>query len=302
MLYRQIVDQVHQVISSTVMEELFSHLFNQFKRGNVKLWGQNKGRGFVRKCIYVAFYRDIKGTSYNQLASECKSWMQLPGPSISHNTKSIRRVLHDYFLNQMSTGTVGEWDRRAKKINMREDFRDVNLWIDSTDFPLVGKRSSSTSNLFWSYKLNKLGLRFMAIIDGKGEIRFLSPGYTPKLYDGHWLEMNRRLLEEKFAGSTIIGDTHFEKGEHLFKNLSFKTPIPESRAKKRRADGVEVPQHNQATQSYNNEHKRIRSRVELPFARLDQMFKTLSEPFNEGEEQLEYLVMIGCGCLNKMMQ
>ena len=181
-----------------------------------------------------------------------------------------------------------------------EELEDVNLWIDSSDFPLAGTRSSSKKDLFWSWKLNKLGVRFMVLLDGNGQIRFITPGYTPKLYDGHWLEANKYFIEEKFKGGTIIGDTHFEKGEHLFTNVSFKTPIKEPRQKKRRSDGVEVPQLNQKSQDYNEKHKELRTRVELPFARIQNLFNTLNRPFEEGIEKLEYLVLIACIILNKM--
>ena len=300
LLFREVIEEVHKNVPQTVMDEFLIHLNGEYNKKKLNLWGKEKSRSFIKKCLYIGFYHDIKSIGYSKLASSTSSWLKLPGPTIDHNLKQIRKALHDHVLSKMQYGSASEWDRRANRVEKSNELEDVNLWCDSTDFPLKGSRKASTKDLMWSYKLNKLGLRFLAVFDAKGEVRFISPGYSPKIYDGHWLDMNRPLLEEKFKGATVIADTHFEKGESMFNNLSFKTPIREPRGKKRRSDGVEVPQLNQGSESYNRSHKRLRSRVELPFARMEQIFSIVSEPFYDGEDQLEYLIMIGCGIINRM--
>ena len=112
------------------------------------------------------------------------------------------------------------------------------------DFRLSGNNSYSPKDLFWSHKKNGVGLRFMAIVDGKSKVRFLSNGYSPKVYDGHWLEINKHIIEEKLLGSTIIADKYFEKGANQFSNCDFITPVPEPRGTKRRNDDSLVSQLN----------------------------------------------------------
>ena len=84
----------------------------------------------------------------------------------------------------------------------------------------------------------------------------------------------------------------------MFNNLSFKTPIAEPRPRKRTADGIEIHQLNQASHNYNREHQKIRSRVEQPFARIKNLFEILKSPFSVCIEQLESLIVIGCGVMN----
>ena len=245
-------------------------------------------------------YYDMKGRAWNYLADDCYSWLKLAGSSLRTNYQRIRRKLHDLIIgNWIKYGDVNEWDRNSARIEKSNDFQDVNLWADSTDYPITGTRSMSRKDLFWSYKCNGAGVRVLTLHDGKGKVKYLSPLYSPKLYDSHWLEMKRDLLEENFPGATIIADTHFSQGRELFTKVNFKTPIPEPRPRKRRIDGAEIPQLNQASANFNAEHRRIRSRVEQPYARIKRTFRILEEPFSEGIVQLESIVAIGCGIINR---
>jgi len=242
----------------------------------------------------------MKCRAWNDLVKDCRSWLKVAGSTLRINWQRIRAKFHDYIIqNWIKIGDMNEWDRVAANVNKGESFKDINLWMDSTEFPIAGSRSISKKSLSWSFKCNGAGVKFMTICDARGYVRFISPAYTPKLYDSHWLKMNRHYMEEKFKGATIIADCHFEQGRSMFKNVSFKTPIPEPRQSKRCADGVEVPQLNQASQQYNDEHKRLRSRVEDTYGRIKNFFNILEKPFSEGQEQLEFLVNIACGIINK---
>jgi len=55
----------------------------------------------------------------------------------------------------------------------------------------------------------------MFINDGR-VVRKIIGGYSPKIYDGKVLELNRDVFENIFAGATIVGDQHFQWGK---KNL-----------------------------------------------------------------------------------
>lgn len=96
-------------------------------------------------------------------------------------------------------------------------------------------------------------------------------------------------------GSTIYADCHFTSIAQKLKKVKIITPTPKKRGKravgtKRRdndlpADVVKV----------NKQIARIRSRVERPFACAERKFTALSQPFYEGDEQLDYLVHFALG-------
>jgi len=261
--------------------------------------GKRQREAFVRKNLYAALFRDIYGWGYNDLSKEFRNWLGIAGPTLSHNTKLIRKEIGEYFSQFISIGTRSEWDRRASRLSKSKELADVNLFIDSSDFPLEGTNSSSTKSLFRSFKQNGLGIRFMFVVDANGMIRFVSPGYTPKLYDGHFLELYKPYFEEKFTNSCMIGDMHFEKGKEIFNNVTFKVPVRQPNSSKRTSDGRPIPQLNETLRRYNENHKTLRNQVELPFAKLTSMFYSLNIPWKENISQLEYLVTIGAGVINK---
>ncbi len=47
-----------------------------------------------------------------------------------------------------------------------------------------------------------------SFFDLSGGMKAMWGGYTPKLYDGHFIEAHKQTIEEKFQGGVIFGDTH----------------------------------------------------------------------------------------------
>jgi len=78
--------------------------------------------------------------------------------------------------------------------------------LDSTDRK-SGKQSTSRSSDTWSYKENGPAQRFTFLMDYKRRIRKVWGGYTPKLYDGHFLQERKWWFEGKLqsAGVTMSG-------------------------------------------------------------------------------------------------
>jgi len=297
MIYSELKSEVHKRVKKDTIEKFISILNNLNNKKYLKFWGTEKGRGFIKKVVYAGFFHDLYKWSYNDVAKACKSFLKIAGSSLAHNHQLVRKTLYEYCLKKIEVGEVTEWNKNARNIPKSNSFSDVNLWIDSSDFPIAGANKTNTKDLMWSWKLNKLGARFMVICDGKNKIRFISPYYSPKLYDGHWVQMNKFFLEQNFQEAVFIGDSHFEQGKNLFDNISFVTPV-QGVSEEQRSDGEVRPSLNQKSINFNTEHRRIRAKIENPFGTLEKKYKILEEPFNERLLQLEYLVVIGCFILN----
>jgi len=52
----------------------------------------------------------------------------------------------------------------------------------------------------------------MAIQDGHGRFCALWGEYSPKVWDGEWLRLYQPWVEACLAGTSVIGDPHFEIG------------------------------------------------------------------------------------------
>jgi len=170
--------------------------------------------------------------------------------------------------------------------------------MDSSDFAVAGKKTTSTKHPSWSYKVNGPGQRFMFIIDAATRVRYIKGGYTPKLYDGDFLKMNMRELEENFNGAKIGADQAFQYGANHFRNIRFFVPIqPADKKKSKRGndnDNTLCRKH----AVYNERLYAARARVEMPFGSIKTKFESLSTPWKEELEQQDHLVKFAAGLHN----
>ena len=117
----------------------------------------------------------------------------------------------------------------------------------------------------------------MVLMDGKSRIRTCFGPYSPKLYDGTWIENNKKWLETNLEGVYVAADTHFVSTRKL---QGVKNFVPYSKAEK----------IYKSKEKYSVQLRKIRSLVENPFGLIKTKFGSLSKPFPEGAEQLGYLV------------
>ena len=143
------------------------------------------------------------------------------------------------------------------------------LWLDSSDFHLNGKASTSKKKNSWSYKTNSPACRFTFLSDARGKLRKVWGGYSPKAYDGFLVEVNKEWFESALAGATVAADNHFEWGTKNLKEVTFKTTIskPKERRKKDPTGGFIPKTLTKEQDAYNKQLSAICSRVENPFTR-----------------------------------
>jgi hypothetical protein len=169
--------------------------------------------------------------------------------------------------------------------------QNVNLWIDSTDFPIERRREAGHSvrgkrSEHWSFKLKKPGRRFQYVVDGRAKVVWRSSGYSPKIHDGQYVEVRRGEFERLFHGGHFVGDEHYAKLKRLLKNPHFEAP--------HRDKGHLTA----AEEKYNVDVAHLRARVEMPFAWLKTTFKALEVPWAGELEQLDNLVAYASAVYN----
>jgi hypothetical protein len=134
----------------------------------------------------------------------------------------------------------------------------------------------------------------MTLQTGEGVVRALYGGYSPKLYDGGFVNIQRRDWEARLLGSTIIADEHFRKAGQSFHDVTWVTPYKERT--------IEDPQNRGqclGQRTWNSHTADIRSRVEGPFGHVKEMFDWLSKPWAEEKSQQDHLVWLAVGIHNK---
>ena len=143
---------------------------------------------------------------------------------------------------------------------------------------------------------------------GKEESGKCGGGYSPKIFDGHFLELKRRWLGKHLKGAGVIADQHFEWGTKNLKKVTFFTALhkKERKAKKERKEtdqnsggegdsdlGDEVEEDNEDMvdfetftrdqDTYNKALYKLRARVEMAFGEAKTLFAVLRDTWKESD-------------------
>src|SRR6185437_2624379 len=105
--------------------------------------------------------------------------------------RTLWKIFAQWGRAQVRLGKQDEWDEAAAAaINHAQEFlRNVRMWADSSDFSIARRTEwRSKKGAYWSYKNNRPAQRYMLFSDGRGRVRILWGGYSPKLYDSNALK------------------------------------------------------------------------------------------------------------------
>jgi hypothetical protein len=197
-------------------------------------------------------------------------------------------------------GDLKQWMTCTRHVVIPNVLEGTYLWVDSVDFPRQKAHGLTPRSPEWSYKENHPALRYMCLCDGRGVMRNVWGGYSPKIHDGQSFKINRHWVQANLGGATIIGDQHFSGLDKAFTDIHFHTPIrkPPKPKKKSKMKAVRVLTLEQV--NYNKAVRKIRSRVERPFAWIKTRFKSLRVPWAEEEEDKCVRFAIGCYNTHKL--
>jgi hypothetical protein len=289
---------VVKALSKDVYDDILSYLMEN----PPNLWGEQQLSGFFEKMVTLGLFKELKSIGYKKLNSDVDIGSKLNHKSFQHNWGVIRKEIAKWAESTIDLGTAEDWDEAVEDVALPKEFENVNLWMDSTDFPKQRHKGGSRKDPDWSYKLNKPGRRFMFIRDGKGLIRKVWGGYSPKLYDGDFLDLMKGYLKEELNGAGIIADQHFDVGKKYLPSIKFFTPIKEPTTGKRKKRAESISKLTKEQVKWNKHLHALRARIESPFGIIKNLWKSLSKPWEEDDSALDALVWIAVGVYNKKTQ
>lgn len=132
--------------------------------------------------MYLCLYKDIKHVGVQKLKKKVADWYSPAPKTLPHNIQVLRKIFAKWATLQIDLGSRIDWDAARPNHSFGKAVKKVNLWMDSVDFGLLGKRSISRKSGDWSYKLNGSGRRFQILMDGNTKIRLCSGPYSPKIH------------------------------------------------------------------------------------------------------------------------
>lgn len=191
------IKMVENSVKRRMQKRTYKSILRMVKKCKPKLWGTNQ-HNLQKKATLVAIYKDQYGISYDKLEEEARDWMATK-KSLRHNQKVLRKIFRQWAKKHVKLGTLEDWNR-VSVANLRKIDNPPHLLADSTDFRKSGKASTSRKDMNWSYKCNSPGRRYMAFSDVTGKPLRVFGGYSPKLYDGHWVDIKKDWMEKRLKG------------------------------------------------------------------------------------------------------
>jgi hypothetical protein len=294
---RAISSRVTRVLTREVWEDLLAFV----EQRAPELWGMEQGDDYLESNLLLVIYKAITGVGYNALISQVDFVGPETGKTFSHNACILRAEMASWAHQYITVGTKRDWNTAAADVKRPDPFDEVNMWIDSTDVPKTRKKGVGTKHPDWSYKLNGPGRRYMLLQNGQNKILKIWGGYTPKLYDGDFLDLKKEWFRRHLDGAHVIGDDHFRKGKEYFrskKHPKFHIPYRITEAKSGNSDPDLDDVLPKGKQRFNKRLHKLRSRVEIPFGWVKNSFASISTPWPEAEQQLDYLIVFAFGVHN----
>ncbi len=303
----------------------YEHLVDFVKDQNHEhnYWGAY-GDDFVRDLCYLLVYRMITGAGVDKLEHTVRfdPEHKLNHGTILHNLDIIFPLAVKWGLSKIVTGTEADWNLAVHGEHFPHPFEAVNLWMDSSDFPMMDTEENKD---WYSHKLKGIGIRVQFITDGRSFIRFIKGPLEPKQFDGFFLELFHHEIETNFADAHLIADNHYLIGTTLFLHgPTFYVNARESSADKAVGDDEEIEVHlphkrrkksidvstltpaqkemarNKLLQ--NQDHSHVRGRIEAVFSHMKMKFKILSERHVRAAGDLYGFVVIASAINNMIIQ
>jgi hypothetical protein len=187
-----------EVFKKKIKERTVRDMIRFVEAKHLNLWGREKTSFFVGRNVYLCLWKDLYKHGFNYIEDQIRNWMPLSSKSLKHNLQEIRLVLKEWAEELVVLQDRKELRRQARNAGLPKGVCDTELWIDSVDCRMDGKASTSRKDPSWSYKANGPAQRYQVVSSAAGRIQKIWGGYSPKVFDGNWLNINKQQLVELF--------------------------------------------------------------------------------------------------------
>jgi hypothetical protein len=284
-------------IKESISGHTFSRMEKYLRRNAPLLMGSRQPKTYLRDMFIFTLAHDVLGKSFNQLMAKIKLIYKIGNTTLQINVHRIRGVLCEWADEQIFLGDRDSWDTAVLDIPFPSHLQSVRFWIDSSDVPIERKKGRGPTSPHWSGKLGRPARRYMFLLNGDQLISKMWGGYSPKLYDGHFVESHKQWFDKKLANVALIGDTHFHSVRDQLRKCQMIAPRP-TPASSNSERGQDEERLTADQQKKNAEIRRIRARCEQPFGMIKSQMQILKRPWAEELHALDSVVTIGTAIYN----
>jgi hypothetical protein len=179
-----------------------------------------------------------EGNSRLEQELELQRDLKFSHHTIYNNTTVIHDMAYEWARTKIDLGNAEVWDAAVVSRHFEEPFEDVNLWIDSWDFPLM---KSQELKDWHSRKLSASGIKVQFLFDATERIRYMKGPLDPGQTDDFFLQIRQSEIEEQFKGAQIIGNSSYFRGMKFFTDPVFYCPAKESGLDRQIAEKENLP-------------------------------------------------------------
>ncbi len=270
----------------------------QYLRGHAPtLMGAQQPPIFLHLMFFCWLGHDILARSYPFMFAEITLPHRIGVKTLQVNVKRIRLAIRDWAKEQIFLGTRQYWDAAVENIPFPPFMRSVRFWLDSSDYKIQRKKGRGRKSEHWSGKLGRPARRFMMLVLGDGCVAYIWGGYSPKVYDGHHVEIFKQWYNANFNGLAVVADGHFYSVARELRECTMIAPKPDHSAPDP-VTGANLSRLTQEEQARNAHIRTIRARVEITFASILNLVSSLKHPWAEQLSELDATVTIGVGIHN----
>ncbi len=131
-------NEVKRKVKERIGDDCFEELETFFEEHPISIQGTTQPEGFLFNNVMICIYKDVTAMGYSQLSKATRSWHNIGDKTLRLNCQKIRISLAIWGRSKMDIGTADDWNESVKDVVLNEPTKDVNLWIDSTEFALRG--------------------------------------------------------------------------------------------------------------------------------------------------------------------
>jgi len=119
-------------------------------------------------------------------------WIPEAESTMRRNIHRILKNIGDQWVcKYVYIGSKKDWKDAANESGIPKDLKGSLLLLDSFDKKICRSKESPQEDEWWSGKISHRAARYQEIQDFSGFINFISPAYSPKVYDSHWVQVKK---------------------------------------------------------------------------------------------------------------
>ena len=297
------LESAKETVKAAIGKNIWKELERHIAGADIGWVGKRKPDDLAKSMLLATAMHDLAGIAYGPITRLLHTKLGCSDRTIQTNVRRCRHALSQWGQDTIWMPRRHLLNQAASDINIPEWMGDVRLWADSADIPTAYLHAvRRPSGEWWSGKEQCPARRYMVFSDGDSVVRQAWGGYSPKVYDAHFLRIVKPWIEEKCQGMSIIGDTHFFSAAEFITDPRI-VAMPPPQATIELLHRRNFAQNTAEVETRCRQVAEVRANVEQVFASIEKMSEFLAAgpycKWQDRPEELDHVFYFCVGVHNR---